>query len=601
MGRDRGILAELLRPLVTGVTYFLLAHFSLSASMGLHGMATMWPPSGLLLGVLLLNRRDRWPGLILACAAASAAANYMAHSDPLLTAGFTVANMIESVLVIRLLGKEARQFGAFGEPHRIIRFAASVIAGGLTSAAIATYFVGGCSFGVFVSWATTVILGMLIVTPIIVTTAHYMNRRRRPVSRAEILSSVIALGLVGTVTMLVFTQATYPLLFVPLAAVIMVTYLFGPPGAAASVFVIAVIGSIATTNGLGPIPALEGDRYINVLFFQFFLGVALLSSFPLAALLAQRANNLADLEHSNRMLEMAERAAHVGHWRVDLRTNKLVWSAEVYRIHGYDSAYQPTVPAAIQAYHRDDRKRVLACLKETADTGVPFKFDARLVRKDGSIRHISSSGEMERNPVTGQPAAVVGMFMDVTDRVNSLSQLELARKAAEVEARNAAILAETDQLTGLANRRKILEDLRGEIARAEAFGEPLAIAVLDVDHFKNINDTLGHAAGDEVLTRLGQIFTRSLRSSDRVGRVGGEEFVLVLPGMTADTATPLAERLRAEIADLEWPEAGLDQVTVSIGIAGHSRGLDDRALMLAADLALYSAKRDGRNLLRVAA
>ncbi len=594
-------MAELLRPLVTGVTYFLLAHFSLSASMGLHGMATMWPPSGLLLGVLLLNRGDRWPGIILACAAASAAANYMAHSDPLLTAGFTVANMIESVLVIRLLGKEARQFGAFGEPHRIIRFAASVIAGGLTSAAIATYFVGGWSFGVFVSWATTVILGMLIVTPIIVTTAHYMNRRRRPVSRAEILSSVVALGLVGTVTMLVFTQATYPLLFVPLAAVIMVTYLFGPPGAAASVFVIAVIGSIATTNGLGPIPALEGDRYINVLFFQFFLGVALLSSFPLAALLAQRANNLADLEHSNRMLEMAERAAHVGHWRVDLRTNKLVWSAEVYRIHGYDSAYQPTVPAAIQAYHRDDRKRVLACLKETADTGVPFKFDARLVRKDGSIRHISSSGDMERHPVTGQPAAVVGMFMDVTDRVNSLSQLELARKAAEVEARNAAILAETDQLTGLANRRKILEDLRGEIARAEAFGEPLAIAVLDVDHFKNINDTLGHAAGDEVLTRLGQIFTRSLRSSDRVGRVGGEEFVLVRPGMTADTATPLAERLRAEIADLEWPEAGLDQVTVSIGIAGHSRGLGDRALMLAADLALYSAKRDGRNLLRVAA
>lgn len=442
---------------------------------------------------------------------------------------------------------------------------------------------------------------MLIVTPIIITTVHYLTRKRRPVTRLEITYALLSMLTVAAVTAAVFSQATYPMLFLPLAAVIMVTYLFGPPGAAASVFVIAVIGSLATTNGMGPIPALEGDRLVNVLFFQFFLAVALLSSFPLAALLAQRASNLDELEHSNRMLEMAERAAHVGHWRVDLKSGKLVWSAEVYRIHGLSSDFGLTVDAAIRAYHREDRAKVLACLRETITTGAPYKFEARIVRRDGSIRHISSSGEMERNPVTGKPAAIVGMLMDVTEKVNSLSQLEQARKAAESEARNAAMLAETDQLTGLANRRKILDDLRAEIARAEAFGEPLTIAVLDVDHFKAINDALGHAAGDEVLIRLGQLFTRSLRSADRVGRIGGEEFVLVLPGMTVDAATPLVERLRAQIAEFDWPEAGLEKVTISIGIAGHRHGQDDRSLMLAADLALYSAKRDGRNLLRVAA
>lgn len=108
MERAKGYITDLLRPLVTGLTYFLLAHFSLTASMGLSGLATMWPPSGLLLAVLLLTPRFRWPGIILACGAASAAANYIANSDALLAAGLTFANMAESLLVIRLLGKESR-------------------------------------------------------------------------------------------------------------------------------------------------------------------------------------------------------------------------------------------------------------------------------------------------------------------------------------------------------------------------------------------------------------------------------------------------------------------------------------------------------------
>ena len=591
----------LVRPLLTGLVYYVLAHFSLTAAMGVNGIATMWPPSGVLLAVLLLTRRDRWLGIILACGLASVLANYSASSDFLLACGFTLANLAEGLIVIRLLGPESRRFGAFGKPYRIIQFALAAVIGGLASASIATYFVGGWSADVFVSWAITVILGMLIVTPIIVTTAHHLSSRRDPITLRKVGLGILALCLVASVTILVFAQSSHPLLFLPLAAVIMVTYVFGPPGAAASVFVIAVIGSLAIANGFGPIHTLDGDEQINVLFFQFFLVIALMASFPLAALLAQRASNLADLEHSNRMLEMAEQAAHVGHWRVDLRSRKMVWSAEVYRIHGYDSDFDLNLDAAIRAYHRDDRKKVLACLQETVETGVPFKFEARLVRPDGEIRHVTSSGEMERHPATGQPLAVFGMFMDVTDRVNSLSQLEEARKAAETEARNAAILAETDQLTGLANRRKILEDLRGEIARAESFGKPLTIAVLDVDHFKTINDTLGHGAGDEVLARLGRIFTRTLRKVDKVGRVGGEEFVIILPGTTVEAAMPLAERLRAHIAETNWPGTKLGKVTVSIGIAAHSRGQDDRALMLAADQALYSAKRDGRNLLRVAA
>ncbi len=589
------------QPLMIGLVYYLLAHFSLTASMGDNGLAAIWPPSGILLAALLMTRRVRWPGIILACGLASLAANYAASSDFLLACGFALANLAESLLVIRLLGPKSRRMGAFGEPFQIIRFALAAMAGGLASASMATFFVGGWSAAVFVSWATTVILGMLIVTPMIITTAHHLSSKCEPITARDVWLGLLALCLVAGLTILVFAQSTHPLLFLPLAAVIIVTYLFGPSGAAASVFVIAVIGSLAAASGWGPILVLDGDRQMSVMFFQFFLAVALMSSFPLAALLEQRARALADLEHGNRMLEMAERAAHVGHWRVDLVSMTIFCSAEVYRIHGLPPDCKLSLDDAIRSYHPDDRKKVSTSLQHTLDTGIPFRFDARLVRPGGEVRHITSSGELERNPANGEPVAVFGMFMDVTDKVKSLHQLEEARSKAEFEARNAAKLAETDQLTGLANRRKILEDLRTEIARAESFGQPLTIAVLDVDHFKKINDTLGHATGDEVLFQLGGIFTRTLRKTDKVGRVGGEEFVIILPGTGAETATPLAERLRMNIAETIWPGSRLKQVTVSIGIASYARGQDDRHLMLAADKALYKAKSDGRNLLRVAA
>jgi diguanylate cyclase (GGDEF)-like protein len=100
---------------------------------------------------------------------------------------------------------------------------------------------------------------------------------------------------------------------------------------------------------------------------------------------------------------------------------------------------------------------------------------------------------------------------------------------------------------------------------------------------------------------MGEIFTGTLRQADMVGRIGGEEFVIILPGTSAQAAVPLVERLRETIAAAQWPGTQLKQVTVSIGIASHSPGQDDRLLMLDADKALYKAKRDGRNLLRVAA
>jgi diguanylate cyclase (GGDEF)-like protein len=151
-------------------------------------------------------------------------------------------------------------------------------------------------------------------------------------------------------------------------------------------------------------------------------------------------------------------------------------------------------------------------------------------------------------------------------------------------------LSSTDPLTGLLNRRSLMERLELETARALRYQRALSVLVLDIDHFKRINDTLGHEAGDEALVLLATIVRSSVRGSDIAARLGGEEFVVVAPETAIEGAQVLAERLRAEIQLRA-------SYTVSIGVASteSTEARTARALLAAADCALYRAKGAGRN------
>lgn len=153
-------------------------------------------------------------------------------------------------------------------------------------------------------------------------------------------------------------------------------------------------------------------------------------------------------------------------------------------------------------------------------------------------------------------------------------------------------LASTDALTGLANRRAFQEALARELAVAARRGEPCGLVILDVDHFKAVNDTFGHQGGDEVLRGVGRALTDAGRETDVAARYGGEEFAVVMPGCSASEAVEVAERLRAAIAGMGGPVP----VTVSAGVAAFpADGDDSTALVAAADAALYRAKRLGRD------
>ena len=182
---------------------------------------------------------------------------------------------------------------------------------------------------------------------------------------------------------------------------------------------------------------------------------------------------------------------------------------------------------------------------------------------------------------------VYAIFEDITERVRLTQELRL--------------LAATDDLTGAANRRSFMARLSEEFERQRRHPQrACAVVAIDIDHFKKVNDTWGHAAGDAVLRHLTALMQQVTRQVDVIGRVGGEEFALLLPDTGLDDALVLAERLRAHVASaaMPWGGQGL-RVSISAGVSVFAPGdADSQAVLVRADRALYDAKDQGRNRVR---
>ena len=189
----------------------------------------------------------------------------------------------------------------------------------------------------------------------------------------------------------------------------------------------------------------------------------------------------------------------------------------------------------------------------------------------------------------GRRARVTARTVDLLAQFAAHAALALRAAALQSEVER---LARTDALTGLANRRSFGESLQRELAQAVRRGDPCGLIVLDVDHFKLVNDTHGHQMGDEVLEQVGRALGVAARGTDVVARYGGEEFAIIVPGCTAAETAVVAERLRSAVAEHPGPVP----VTLSAGVAVFpTDAADATALVAAADGALYKAKRQGRD------
>jgi diguanylate cyclase (GGDEF)-like protein/PAS domain S-box-containing protein len=209
-------------------------------------------------------------------------------------------------------------------------------------------------------------------------------------------------------------------------------------------------------------------------------------------------------------------------------------------------------------------------------------FEAEMLTSSGRKFWVSLSGQRLR---FGGADALLAAIVDVTAQRQVREDL--------------LVQATHDPLTGVYNRRHVEDLLRTELDRAERHARPLAVAMLDADHFKNVNDTYGHQTGDEVLRTISERCKSTLRSNDILGRYGGEEFVIVFPETNLEDAGAVAERLRAAVAESPIKIGDNElAVTVSIGLAAFAPGHNLDEMFHRADAALYTAKQDGRNLVR---
>jgi diguanylate cyclase (GGDEF)-like protein/PAS domain S-box-containing protein len=207
---------------------------------------------------------------------------------------------------------------------------------------------------------------------------------------------------------------------------------------------------------------------------------------------------------------------------------------------------------------------------------------------NGRAYHLRSS---VLEPGENEARQTVVIFRDITERLETENELRQVHQELER-------LAHTDPLTGLHNRRYFMQRLHQEVERVRRSGHALSVLLLDLDRFKSINDTHGHAIGDRVLQRVAEVLADGGRASDVAARLGGEEFALLLPETPIDGALRLAERLRRVVAEQLVRDGHREPVavTTSVGVATLSPaapGADE--LLRQADMALYQAKRGGRN------
>lgn len=587
-----------LGPLALGLAYLGLSSASLALSRGSDGGAIIWGPSGLLLATLLVVPRNRLWWFIGAAAFASMASNMGAGFAPLLAAGFTLANMLEALIATLIVRRRNGSRVSFVDPAGLGRFFVASLIGSAISAAVAALANAPWSMQFASSWFATVWLGMLIVAPLLVTLVELAIDRRRNTGSYAIVDLIVVLLLTTGISVGTFFQNSYPIFFLPVIVLLIGVLRCGALGAVFGMIVVSSIGSLALSLGSGPLTLMPATHDSKVLFFQCYLLALFASTLPMAALLAGRDRLRVDLAERIRLLSLAEETAHIGHWRIDVAKKKIFWSPEIFRIHGLEPGLAPTMEGALNGYHVDDRETVATIVRTALSSGGPFEFSARLVWPDGTIRHVFSRGERDLSPAD-DAVALFGLLQDVTDQTEARRILQEARDAAERAERNAVALAETDVLTGLANRRKIIQQLQTELGIARRDGSALAVAIFDIDHFKAVNDLYGHAVGDDVLRRVAQTAGGALRGTDRIGRYGGEEFVLVLPQASPEIAARIAERVRVAV---EQDGVTTDQpsVTISLGVASFRGEPSAEEILERADIALYEAKNGGRNKYRLA-
>ena len=320
---------------------------------------------------------------------------------------------------------------------------------------------------------------------------------------------------------------------------------------------------------------------------------------------------MGDADLNKDRLELALEAAGLDLWENDLITGEVTLKASKTFVElGFsEEEIASDLQGIYGLFHPDDLDKVKKAVDDhLSGRTAQYRCEFRLRSKSGEWVWYANYGRIMDGKSSTPGKRLIGVTFNIDDRKRREDEIEqinrqLTEQNALLQQLNAALalLAANDSLTGLSNRRTLMELGVNECRRAQRFGHPLSVLVVDIDLFKAVNDDWGHLAGDRVICAVAQACrARTRQGVDTVARYGGEEFVLVLPETDTPEALRLAESLRDAVAALQVVvnDTGATAcVTVSIGVATLRQG-DDRSfedLVNQADKALYQAKETGRN------
>ncbi len=334
-------------------------------------------------------------------------------------------------------------------------------------------------------------------------------------------------------------------------------------------------------------------------FYTISLGIFLCAAVAVVLFLAVTLRmTRARLAQQYAILNRIESLAKMGHWHYDPGRGTQYWSPQMRRIYGIEN----NAEAAGSTGHQLDRNGgdfLWQSLRDHAEARDIFRIEYDIIGP-GGVERLLRMDALNAFDGNGTLRYVDAVISDVTDEYRQTRQLAEEKTAALKLAAEARVLAMTDPLTGLANRRKAMAEIDKRILQCRQDGRNLSLIIFDLDHFKSINDGFGHQVGDEVLKRIAGIALSQIRDSDLVGRVGGEEFIWLLPDACCEIAGNAADRLCRAI-ETGSGLSGMPPVTASIGYAVWQPGDTGLTLFAAADAALYRAKQAGRNQVRMAA
>lgn len=571
---------------------------------------TVWPASGVMLAALLLTPKAEWPLLLISAGVAMGFAQVLAGVSVLVGLALALAHMASAFLAGVLVRRWSPGLPVMTRLRNLVGLVtiAAVVSNAFTSLLGATVVWAGFGAAFVESWHIWFVadgLSILVFAPLAICYSGFTVASLRQMPRTRIIEATVLLTLLLVVSVgLYIINATLgamlPYPYFPL--MIWAILRFKMRGISVAALFICSLSFLGTIHAQGPFVAAAPSPLAAILAAQHYLIIIVSSSFALAALISERVAERAALilaQESLRASEATQRSifdsAAIMMGIVELIDDDILHISDnsaTKRFFGMPADMSYPYRASAAGVHPEHihlwRAQYAAC----AHSGAPVTFEYEHIGTTGP--HILTVIVSLIDTPTGKPQRFAYFVEDITERKRTEAELRVSHD-------NYAFLASHDSLTGMLNRRAITTHGDAQVALTDRGSSPLSMALLDIDHFKAVNDQHGHLVGDEALLHITKILLKTMRCIDSVGRWGGEEFLVVMANTPLKKACMVAETLRVaiEASPLHLRDESLVHLTVSIGVACTDLQAgcpgDQQDIFRQADDAMYTAKRNGRN------